>query len=75
MTLQALAKAIKSKKPAITREGDKPRFVVLDWSSYRRWEEMQEDLEDSLRLAEALADPKNQRRIPLARVKRRFKLP
>lgn len=75
MTLQTLAKAIKRKKPAIIREGDTPRYVVLDWETYRNWEELKEDLEDSLRLAEALADPKNQRHIPLARVKKSLRLP
>ena len=74
MTLQTLAKAIKRKKPAIIHEGDTPRYVVLDWETYRSWEELREDLEDSLRLADALADPKNQHRAPLSRLKKQRKI-
>jgi len=74
MTTQTLVKALKAKKPAVIRERGAPRFVVLDWDTYRAWEEVREDMEDSRRLLEALADPKNQRRTPYARVKKLLNL-
>jgi len=74
MTTRTLALAIKRKKPAVIREKGAPRYVVLDWETYRSWEERREDLEDASRLAAALADPRNQRRIPWAQVKRRLGL-
>ncbi|MEK7541325.1 MAG: hypothetical protein AAB533_00550 [Patescibacteria group bacterium] len=69
MTVKSIARAIRQKKPAIIKENGSPRYVVLDWETYRSYEEMREDTEDSARLARALADPKNQKRIPYARVK------
>ena len=70
MTTQTIARAIKAKKPAVIRENGAPRYVVLDWETYRAWEEMREDMEDSARLMNALAHPKNQKRITYARVKK-----
>ncbi len=75
MTIASLEQAIKSKRPAVIKEKGTPRFVVLDWKTYRVWQEMKEDLEDAVRLMGALADPKNQKRIPLSRVKKQFDLP
>lgn len=40
-----------------------------------RWQVMREDLADRERLIAALEDPRNQRRIPLASVKKKFNLP
>jgi PHD/YefM family antitoxin component YafN of YafNO toxin-antitoxin module len=74
MTAKTLTQAIRKPKPAIIRERGAPRYVVLDWETYRQWEEMRDDTEDAARLAEARADPKNQRRVPLARVKKLLKL-
>ena len=68
MTTKALARAIRKRKPAIIRERGVPRYVLLDWKAYREWEDLQEDLEDRERLIAALEDPKNQKRIPLAKV-------
>lgn len=63
MTTQALSRAIKDKKPSIIKERGKPRYVVLGWGAYKALEEMKEDLEDVVRLNEALSDPKNKKRI------------
>ena len=75
MTAKAITQAIKSQKPAVIRENGSPRYVVLDWHTYRAWEEMREDMEDSARLAHALTHPKNQKRIPYAQVKKLLNLP
>ncbi len=69
MTTQTIARAIKAKKPAVIRKNGTPRYVVLDWHTYRAWEDMREDREDAERLTASLANPKNQKRIPYARVK------
>jgi len=74
MTTTTLGHALKSKKPAIIKEKGAPRYVVLDWKTYRAWEETKEDLEDTTRLIEALTDPHNQKHIPLFRVKKTLKL-
>ena len=63
MTTQTIFKAIKTKKPAVISEHGSPRYVILDWKTYRKWEATKEDYEDAVRLLEALADPKNQKRI------------
>lgn len=74
MTIKTFARAIKKKKPAIIREKGAPRYVVLDWDTYYKWEEMREDIEDARRLMAALVDPKNQKRIPYAQVKKKLNL-
>ena len=74
MTAKAIEYALKRPKPSILRENGKPRFVILDWETYSKWEEMKEDLEDTVRLAEALVDPKNQKLLPLSRVKKMLRL-
>jgi PHD/YefM family antitoxin component YafN of YafNO toxin-antitoxin module len=75
MIAQVLARALKKKKPAVIKENGSPRFVVLDWSTYNIWQEMKEDFEDTARLIEALADPKNQKRTSLSEVRKRLHLP
>lgn len=62
MTTQSLAKALKSKKPAVIRERGLPRFVVLDWDAYRAWEEMREDMEDHIRFEIAERESRGQKR-------------
>lgn len=69
VTTKTLSRAIISKKPAIINERGTPRYVVLDWDTYRKWDEAMEDAFDSTRLAEALHDPKNQKRIRFSAVK------
>ena len=69
MTIATISRAIKMKKPAILKEGGVPRYVVLDWDTYRKWEEARDDIEDSTRLQEALSDPKNQKRIKFSSIK------
>lgn len=73
MTTQTLTRALRAKKPAVIKEGGKPRYVVLDWNTYSNWRETMEDWEDVVRFNQALSDSKNQRLIPLAEVKRKFK--
>ena len=75
MTITTLERALKKKKPAVIKEKGAPRFVILDWDTYKRWEETKEDLEDSKRLLEAIADLKNQKRISLSQAKKTLKLP
>lgn len=58
-----------SKKPAIISEHGAPRYVVLDWDTYRKWDAALEDAADSKRLTEALYDPKNQKKIRFSAVK------
>lgn len=74
MTLRTFSKIIKNKKPTIIKEKGEPRFVVLDWNTYRMWEEMREDFEDSQRLRDALSDPKNQRKISLEAIRKKYSL-
>ena len=75
MTTKIIERALKRPKPSILKENGKPRFVILDWDTYSKWGEMREDLEDTARLAEALADSKNQKLLPLSRVKKMLHLP
>jgi len=75
MATEALTSALKKKKPAVIREKGSPRFVVLDWETYKMWQETKEDLEDATRLMEALADPDNQKRTSFSRVKKMLHLP
>ncbi|KKT41245.1 MAG: hypothetical protein UW30_C0010G0001 [Candidatus Giovannonibacteria bacterium GW2011_GWA2_44_13b] len=69
MTIATISRAIKMKKPAILKEGGVPRYVVLDWDTYRKWEDAKEDIEDIARLNSALSDPKNQKRIRFSAIK------
>lgn len=69
MTTKTLNHAIISKKPAIISEHGAPRYVVLDWDTYRKWDEALEDASDSRRLVEALNDPKNQKRAQITNLK------
>lgn len=71
MIARSLLKAVKDKKPTIIKEKGEPRFVVLDWRTYRMWEEMREDFEDSQRLQDAISDPKNQRKISLEDIQKK----
>ncbi len=75
MTTKTIERALKRSKPSILKENGKPRFVILDWKTYSKWAEIKEDLEDAARLAEALADPKNQKLLPLSGVKKMLRLP
>lgn len=75
MTIKTIARAIKRKKPAVIRENGSPRFVVLDWDTYNMYQEAKEDLDDTARFIEALADPQNKKRTPLAQIKKKFNLP
>ena len=48
MTTQTLARAIKRKMPAIIKEKGAPRYVVLDWDMYKRFQEWQEQQQEEL---------------------------
>lgn len=74
MTTTTLAHAIKDKKPALIREKGQPRFVVLDWDTYKTWEEKKEDLEDHVRFEIAEQESKGKRRYSLAQLKRKYHL-
>lgn len=67
-------KAVKEKKPAIIKERGEPRFVILEWEDYTKLKDAADDVEDTVRLLDALADPANQKRIPLALVRRKLGL-
>lgn len=51
-----------------------PRYVVLDWATYRAWEEMQEDLEDHIRFEIAERESRGKKRYTLAEVKKKYRL-
>lgn len=68
MTAKTLLRVIKVRKPAVIRERGEPRYVLLDWKTYRLWYEEREDREDAQRLMKALADPQNKKRVPFSRV-------
>ncbi|MDP3727534.1 MAG: hypothetical protein Q8R35_02745 [bacterium] len=74
MTAKTLALAIKKKKPAIILEKGLPRYVVLDWETYRGWEEMREDIEDHVRFEFAEQESLGRKRFALADVKKRYAL-
>lgn len=74
MTTQVLARALKKKKPAIIKENGTPRFVVLDWSIYRAWEEMREDIEDHIRFDISERESRGKKRYTLVEVKKKHRL-
>ncbi|MBI2021105.1 hypothetical protein HYS99_01160 [Candidatus Giovannonibacteria bacterium] len=69
MITKAIGKIIKTKKPAIIKEHGSPRYVILDWRTYQKWQEAVEDAEDSKKLTEALLDPKNKKRMKIGDLK------
>ena len=74
MTTRAFALAIKRKKPTVIREKGVPRYVVLDWETYRGWEEILEDIEDHVRFEFAEQESLGRKRSSLADVKKRYAL-
>ena len=74
MTLQTLARAIKTKKPAVIKEGGTPRYVVLDWAAYRKLQALQEDFEDNLRFELSERVSRGKRRYSLQEAKKRLGL-
>ncbi|MBI4225328.1 MAG: hypothetical protein HY617_03270 [Candidatus Sungbacteria bacterium] len=63
MTTKTLARAIKNKKPAIIKEKGTPRYVVLDWDTYKEWQEQREEFLDELEDYRELHDPEIQEHI------------
>ncbi len=75
MTTKTIARAISKRKPAIIKENGAPRFVVLDWDTYRNWKEMREDMEDHIRFEIAERESRGEKRYTLAEVKKKYRLP
>ena len=75
MTAQGLIKAIKEKKPAIIEENGSPRYVILDWKTYRAWEEMREDMEDHIRFDLAEQASRGRKRYTIGEIKKKHNLP
>lgn len=63
MTIKTLARAIKDKKPAIIKEKGAPRYVVLDWDTYKEWQGQREEFLDELEDYRELHDPEIQEHI------------
>lgn len=74
MTIKLLTRAIKSRKPAIIEELGAPRYVVLDWDTYSKLEELHEDLEDHLRLEKVVRESRGRRRYSLGEIKKKYGL-
>ena len=72
MTTKALAQSLKKRKPAIIRERGMPRYVILDWKTYRGWEEMREDMEDHVRFDISERESRGKKRYTLAEVRRKY---
>ena len=60
MTLQTLARAMRNKKPAIIKERGTPRYVVLDWVEYKKFQDLREELLDEVEDYREIHDPKIQ---------------
>lgn len=74
MTIKALTGAIKSRKPAVIREDGAPRFVILDWETYKGWEEAREDMEDRIRFEIAERESRGRKRYTLGEIKKKYGL-
>ena len=72
--MRALTGALKNKKPAIVREKGEPRYVVLDWNTYRAWEEIKEDIEDHIRFEIAERESRGKKRYTLTEIKKKYHL-
>ena len=75
MTIASLERAVKNKKPAVIKNGGAPRFVILDWDTYRKWEERREDMEDHIRFEISERESRGKPRYSLDEVKKKFRLP
>ena len=74
MTTKAITQAIKSPKPAVIKKNGSPRYVVLDWHTYRAWEEMREDMEDHIRFEIAERESQGKKRYTWKEVKKKYHL-
>jgi PHD/YefM family antitoxin component YafN of YafNO toxin-antitoxin module len=74
MTIQTIAGKIGHKKPVLIRERGVPRYVILDWETYQKWEEMREDLEDHIRIDIAQRESRGKKRYSLATIKKKYNL-
>ena len=74
MTTKTRTYAIKSRKPAVIREGGAPRFVILDWETYKGWEEAREDMEDHIRFEITERESRGRKRYTLAEIEKKYRL-
>lgn len=74
MTNKTLTRAIREKKPAVIKERRVPRYVVLDWDTYRAWEEKREDMEDHIRFEISERESRGKKRLTLKEVKKKYGL-
>jgi len=51
-----------------------PRYVVLDWATYKEWQEVKEDFEDHIRCQIAIQASKGKKSYSLQEMKRRYGL-
>ena len=72
MTTSTIHRAIKEKKPAVIREGGKPQYVILDWDTYRAWEDKKEDMEDHIRFDIAKRESKGKKSFSLKEIKKKY---
>lgn len=73
-TVRAIARVIRRKRPTVISERGEPRYVVLDWNTYRAWEVIREDTEDHIRFEIAERESRGRKRHTLAAIKRKYRL-
>lgn len=56
------------------RENGEPRYVMLDWATYQKWEEMREDMTDQIRFNIAIRGSRGKKRYTLEEVKKKHHL-
>ena len=74
MTTTTLRRAIKSKKPAVIEEKGEPRYVILDWKTYRRWQEEMDELEELTRFKISEIESRDKRKFSLGQIKKKYNL-
>ena len=74
MVTDTFVRAIKGKKPAFVEKNGLPRYVILDWETYRVWEEKKEDMEDHIRFEIAMRESKGKEKISLTQIKKKYNL-
>ncbi len=72
MIIKTVARAISKIKPVIIKKNGTPRFVILDWDTYRSWEERREDMEDHIRFEVAERESRGKKRHTLAEIKKKY---
>ena len=67
-----MIKSLKDKKPAVIRQEGEPRYVILDWKTYRAWQELREDLEDHVRFDYAKRISRGKKQYPLEEIRKKY---